>query len=171
MKLINTNPPPFVRGFTLIELLITMAVAGILVTLAVPSYQDTIRQNRLTAQTNELITALNLARGESIRRGQLVNVTPNAGGWDAGWVINAIDPTTNLPTADSPLRSFESLTNNLSFSGGPAAYTFLPSGFKLAGGQDTYLLCDSASSGKRGRRIFVSISGRPRLDINTYTCP
>ena len=34
------------RGFTLIELLITMVIAGILATIAVPSYQDHVQKAR-----------------------------------------------------------------------------------------------------------------------------
>lgn len=172
MKLINTNPPRLVRGFTLIELMITIAVAAILFTVAVPSFKDTIRQNRLTTQANELITALNLARSEAIRRSQNVTVTPKAGGWSSGWVVESIDPATNL--AEAPiLRDFETLQNNLIFTGGPLVYTYQPSGFKIGLATDTYTLCDSSSSGDRGRRILVSTTGRPRIDnsLPALVCP
>jgi len=172
MKLINTNPPRFVHGFTLVELIITVFVASILFTVAVPSFQDTIRQNRLTTQANELITALNLARSEAIRRSQNVTVTPKVGGWNFGWVIESIDPATGL--AEAPiLRDFEALQNNLIFTGGPVSYTYQPSGFKIGLATDTYTLCDSNNSGHRGRTIRVSTTGRPRIDnsLPTLVCP
>lgn len=171
MKLINTNPPRSVRGFTLIELIITVAVASILFTVAVPSFQDTIRQNRLTTQANELITALNLARSEAIRRSQNVTVTPKAGGWSFGWIVESIDPVTGL--AEVPiLRDFEALQNNLLFTGGPLAYTYQPSGFKIGLATDTFTLCDSSRSGTRGRTIRVSTTGRPRIDNSPpLVCP
>jgi type IV fimbrial biogenesis protein FimT len=155
------------RGFTLIELMITIAVASILLSIGVPSFQNIIRENRLSTQANELITALNMARSEAIRRGVNVTVTPNGGGWNSGWVVAAIDPATGIATT---LRSFDPVQTNMSFSGGAGAYTYLPTGFKNNNSLDIYGLCDTSVSGKRGRQIFVSPSGRPRVDVNDYTC-
>jgi type IV fimbrial biogenesis protein FimT len=159
------------RGFTLIELMITIAVAAILLSIGVPSFQNIIRENRLATQANELITALNLARSEAIRRGQNVTVTPNGGDWNSGWVVAAIDPNTGAATT---LRTFDAVQTNLSFTGGGGAYTFLPTGFRNGfpdnAPLETYNLCDTSTSGKRGRQVFVSPSGRPRINTEEYTC-
>ena len=50
------------NGFTLVELMITLAVAVIFVALAVPAFHDFVQRNRISAQANELVTAINLAR-------------------------------------------------------------------------------------------------------------
>jgi type IV fimbrial biogenesis protein FimT len=155
------------RGFTIIELMITVVIASILLTIGVPSFQNLIRENRLATQANEFITALNMARSEAIRRGQNVTVTANGGNWNNGWVVTTIDPATAAVTT---LRTFDTVGHNLSFSGGTASYTYLPSGFKSNMSLDTYGLCDTSVSGKRGRQIFVSPSGRPRIDQNEYIC-
>ncbi|PKM34904.1 MAG: general secretion pathway protein GspH, partial [Gammaproteobacteria bacterium HGW-Gammaproteobacteria-10] len=52
-------------GFTLIELMMTIAIGAIILTLGIPSFMETIRSNRLTTRTNELLTSLNLARSEA----------------------------------------------------------------------------------------------------------
>ena len=57
-----------VRGFTLIELMITLAVAAILITAALPSFNEFIKNNRLTTQANNFIATLNLARSEAPAR-------------------------------------------------------------------------------------------------------
>lgn len=81
-------------GFTLFELMVGIAIMGILVSLAVPSFQDYGRNTRAISAQNDLVTALNYARSESIRRSQAVTVcaTPNftACGtrftWVEGWM-------------------------------------------------------------------------------------
>lgn len=67
------------RGFTLIELMITLAVMGVLVTLAAPSFYDFILMQRLKAASQQLVTDLQFARSEAASRNQLVRVQFSAG--------------------------------------------------------------------------------------------
>jgi type IV fimbrial biogenesis protein FimT len=62
------------RGFTLIEMLIALAVAGILMALAGPSFREAIDANRLTSTANELTAAVQLARAEAIRHNRRVTL-------------------------------------------------------------------------------------------------
>lgn len=55
-------------GFTLLELMVTVTVVAILLGLAVPSFSDIIRNNRLTAAANDLLHSTHLARSEAIKR-------------------------------------------------------------------------------------------------------
>ena len=73
-------------GFTLVELLITLVILAILVTIGVPSFADIIRNNRVTAQSNELLALLWVARSEAVKRKEDVTVAiirPVSGGWTA----------------------------------------------------------------------------------------
>jgi type IV fimbrial biogenesis protein FimT len=45
--------------------------------------------NNVTETTNQLITDLNVARAEAVRRGTQVAVISNAGGWSTGWYVVA----------------------------------------------------------------------------------
>jgi len=82
----------FTRGFTLLELVITIAVLALLITITAPSISETIRNNQIAAQNNELIALINLARNEAVRRniaegGVQVILTNTSGGWDGLVVI------------------------------------------------------------------------------------
>jgi type IV fimbrial biogenesis protein FimT len=88
------KPSSSVSGFTLVELLVVLAVAGILATLAVPSFKSLIQSQRVKNASFELYAALSLARNEAIKRNSDVTLaaTMNASN-EVSWVITADDGT------------------------------------------------------------------------------
>lgn len=81
-------------GFTLIELMVAVAVVAILLGLALPSFQGSMRSSRVTTTTNELLASLSLARTEAIRGLGPAGVCPSANGddcnsadWAVGWIV------------------------------------------------------------------------------------
>ena len=56
------------RGFTLLELMFAIAVGAILMSIAIPSFNNFMRNARITSPSNELLTAFYLARNEAIKR-------------------------------------------------------------------------------------------------------
>lgn len=189
MNLINSTQKN--NGFTLIELLITIVIAGVLLTIAVPSYQQLIRKNQTITQTNRLVAALNLARSEAIKRG--IQVTVQRKGttsqvWDSGWDLFTDldadgtlddDGDTNLCETgeDCLLRTYDPLPTNYTLRTG-ANYddwlAYLPSGLSRGASglsNDTFRICADNADNTKSRAVAVSLSGRPRTSTGTASCP
>ncbi|MGY0556390.1 GspH/FimT family pseudopilin [Lysobacter sp. A421] len=81
------------RGFTLIELMVTIVVLAILLTIGLPSFQGTLRSNRVATTTNEMVASLALARSEAIKGSQGAGMCASKDGgacdgtWNDGWIV------------------------------------------------------------------------------------
>ncbi len=64
----KTNRKPHDSGFTLIEMIVTVAIVAILSSIAAPSFRGMIENNRASAEANELVAGLLLARSEALKR-------------------------------------------------------------------------------------------------------
>ncbi len=186
-KKMNTNMQQ-TRGFTLIELMITLAVAAILLTVAVPGFRTAIQNNRVTTQSNDVLTALTLARSEALKRGIQVSVCSSndqtdcdgAPGtdWANGWIV-FVDQNTNgtfeddgdatvcevdaanLPAEDCLLRVWDALAGSPALTATSANVQFLPTG--LANAAITLTLTPNDCEGNQERILAVSAIGRGRI--------
>ena len=89
-------------GFTLIELMMTIAIAGILAVLALPGFTESLKNNCMTTTTNNLVTSLQLAKSEAVKRRSTVRVEAidaseaNNEWGKAGWRVRGPDITTSV---------------------------------------------------------------------------
>jgi type IV fimbrial biogenesis protein FimT len=80
-------------GFSLIELMVTIAIVAILLAVAFPSFEGSLRSNRMATASNELIASLSLARSEALRNpsGAVIctsdDGTSCGGDWNDGWIV------------------------------------------------------------------------------------
>ncbi len=84
-------------GFTLLELMVTIAVVGVLLTVGVPSLRTFMQGNQLISSTNELLSALHIARSEAIKSNGRVTICESSNGtscansgtgdWKDGWIV------------------------------------------------------------------------------------
>ena len=118
----NTLKLPFVGckypldrngGFTVIEMIITMLVVAILASVAIPQMRALFQNNRLTTQTNSLISDITMARDQAMGRAVVVICTSTTGavcdgsGWGSGrlmFVDSAPNNFTFDPGTDRVLR-------------------------------------------------------------------
>lgn len=174
-------------GFTLIELMMTLAVAAILLTVAVPGFQTIIQNNRLTTEINEYLTAISVARSEAIKRADRVTMCISANGtscittgdWSQGWIV--FTDTDNDATVDSAteiLRVHGALSTGTTLDGSASLDDYISyesdGSSQLTNGDvqsGTVVLCDSRGSGN-GKGVNVGATGRARTitGSNVTTC-
>lgn len=61
-----------VKGFTLVELMVTIAVLAIILSLAVPAFQNIVVSTRLNTVANEIADVMSYARSEAVKRNRVV---------------------------------------------------------------------------------------------------
>lgn len=89
--MLNLNRIDGQSGVTLVELVIALAILAIIATLALPSFQTMIENQRLRTAAESMLNGLQLARAEAIRRNARVRFVMDAAG--PGWKVELEDGT------------------------------------------------------------------------------
>ncbi len=163
-------------GFTLIELLVTLSIGAIILSIAVPSFGNMVRNNRVATQANTLLAALNLARSESAKRGVRISVCPRTQpatapetctgetDWSGGWLVftDATGTRGTFDGTDSLLRINEALNANPTFTATATSVRYRPTG--AVDTPVTFTLTPSGCKNKERRTIKVGATGRAAID-------
>ncbi len=166
------------RGFTLVELMVSLLVLAILLGLAVPSFRDASLSSRLTGYANDLVSSVQIARSEAIKRNLTVTLCASVNGstcaagvgWEVGWIILAPRPS-SIATLDVVDRH-EPLTDEfiIDEADGLTELTFPPT--VLGTTPATFTVCREEPVGKQEREVTVTLSGATSVEITEAgECP
>ncbi len=170
-------------GFTLIELLVTISILAILLSLAVPSFITFQKNSELTSAANSLVSALNAARSEAMKRNLNAMVVPLDSGrtnWSKGWIVFVDTDLDGVYTAGTDqllftrdaLPSYIAVTGTDSAALTPSYILYNGSGFlrTTAGASATNTTLSIARNDVSGsvgyaqiRRLKVALTGRIRV--------
>lgn len=158
-------------GFTLIELIITLAIAAILLTVGVPSFQDTIKNSRISSQANEFITDLNYARNVAVTQKNAITICQSSNGtscgvgttWQQGWIV-----INNFNGANTVLRMHGPLSTGMTLSAGSTTQVAYSSTGAATPNAITFQLRLSGCTGNQQRNITIGPTGRPM--VSTIAC-
>ena len=161
---------PRPAGFTLWELLVTLVVAAVLVGLAAPAFEQIALDSRRTATVNAFVTAVQLARSESAKRGRPVVLCATAdrlacgdgADYGAGWMV-FVDLDEARPVGRAPEEPL--LWAYAPAGPGPihsnrARYVFRPVRRRSTNGTITF--CDERGA-RQARAVIISYTARPRV--------
>lgn len=178
------NHPGPTKGFTLLELLVVISIVAILVSVAVPSFKSSLTKSRRSAEGENIMRDINVARSEAIKRGKrVVLCTGDSSGcnssanWTDGWIA-FVDEDTNdsKNTTEQILRIGELDSSSFTLIGSTDIahiIKFQPDGIAIATG--TLTLCDSDGA-DAAKALILSASGKPKISGTAaggaaLTCP
>lgn len=153
-------PAHRINGFTLIELMVTIAIVGIIVAIALPSFQSFMAGSRVTSSANNVVSAVAVARSEAMKRHANItideNMTLNSN--KGGIEVNAVGNPgiQQFLYNDQVLIAFQQIT-------------FQSNGLRLGAGDLVILVCDKNVAGK-GRQVTVSKAGSTSVSDYTGYC-
>ncbi|MGJ8581158.1 MAG: GspH/FimT family pseudopilin [Psychromonas sp.] len=159
------------RGFTLIEMLITIAIAAILLTIVVPSFNSIIESSKERATRDTLASAVYTAKQQS--QSERVNVylcatadgasCKNTTDWGSDWLIYQDDDSSgDYNNSDTIIANFNTKTTLITSSS--EEVKFMPTGhstsntFKICSNTDNSVVYEMVIS-RMGRITYEEASG------------
>jgi type IV fimbrial biogenesis protein FimT len=163
-------------GFTIPELMLTIAVAGVLAAIAIPSMRDFNRNARLTSAVNDLLRSTQTARSEAITRQSNVVVCAsddplasepacadegNFTGWivfqdtNSNWTFDGDDEDTPAEDGEPVIQRYAPVPASVSVrADNDGIFSYSPTGFATPAGANTpstrVVFCDERGDKRIG---------------------
>ena len=163
------------RGFTLVEMFIALVALSILLSMSLPSFRDTVEDVNTNARVKELLTSLNLARSEAVKRGEDIHICAAnnagtdcaAGQWSLGWIVfedvngDADGSAGSIDAGDDVIRVVGTGRSPSVITFTAALVTFDNMGFNAASAPQEFEILPESSSVYHARCVQLSAVGRP----------
>jgi type IV fimbrial biogenesis protein FimT len=167
-------------GFTLLELMITIGIAGILAGIAIPAFRNMTYNSRLTTQVNDMVSAVNVARSEAIKRNTTLSFCRTAttsstacatslGNW-TNWIVRTSGGTVirrgTVETVSNTVKVSSTLSND--------TMTFGSDGLARTGGvlinASEIDVCTTKLRTKNIKTLALNAGSRISVTARTDTC-
>jgi len=157
------------------ELLTALTIAGISLSMGVPSFTAVVNNNRRAAGINKFVSTMHMARSEAITRHARVRICPSSNGtscqavnWNKGWLAfvdlngdQIIDAGEQVLVDVGELSKIDILTTEF-----PNFLIYRPSGrimvATIAANSGELTFCDLRGAA-HARVVIIDSSGYPRL--------
>jgi type IV fimbrial biogenesis protein FimT len=155
----------FQRGFTIIEIMVVVAIMGVMLTIAAPSFVTFTSSQKVKTASFDLYAAMMYARSEAIKRKVNVTVAASGGDWKNGWTVVANGVATPLRTQD-PL-------SGVTFSNTTTSVVYRIDGrLTSAAALGVLIQPQTADSSIKNRCIRIDLTGLPKSStISNTVCP
>jgi type IV fimbrial biogenesis protein FimT len=164
-------------GLTLIELMVAILILAILMTAAVPGFRSITDSSRTSAATNDLVTALNLARSEALRRATPTVVCASAdqascsgsNTWTPGWIVfTDMNGDGDMGAGDVLLQTWRGPQGQMEVTGTASRATYNGMGMAQPAAAVTFTVKKTGCTGDKARRTVMSAAGS--LQTTTVGC-
>jgi len=160
-----------IRGQGLLSTLMVLAIVGMVMGMAMPSFDNLLARQRVRSTANHFMTDVNLARSTAIQQGRKAVLCPSADGescladgtWHRGWILfDDRDGDREHDAGEMVLRSAGTQQGvTLVTSRMRRRLTFRPTGFS-PGSNGTYAVCP-AHGDAAALAVIVANNGRARM--------
>ncbi len=166
------------KGFTLVELMIAVAIVGILLTQAVPSFSAWIQNAQIRNSAEAILNGLQLARAQAVQRNASVELALIAAGTDpvaanvgaaasvsgSNWIVRNYQATGAYVAADFIQgRSGQEGSKSATVAAGQGSFVFTSLGRLLnppAANVNIDVDSGNTYTNKRTMRVIVSPGGQ-----------
>jgi type IV fimbrial biogenesis protein FimT len=162
-KYIPHQPANRENGFGLIELMIAVAILGIVLAFAIPSYKEWIENTKIRSIAESILNGVQRARAEAVTNNTAAVFTLSNNNWTVGCVTASVNCAAVIDqyTADSTSGNVTATPDPIS----KTTVTFTPLGVIRDPVTNSFNLVDVASSvaGTRPMRVEIGLGGSARL--------
>lgn len=166
-------------GFTLVEVLVVLSITAIIVGAATPSFMNIMANNRVTAASNELVIALNLAKSEAIRSGQTTmlckspegNQCDNTAAWNSGLLLfQDSDNNQMVNNGERIIKRIPATEASLKFSHTGSSQNNII--FKANGRSNSngHFCFNNSYAEENSRAVVFTQAGKVRTEKRPYDC-